>query len=165
MSRSSNMASNKLDSEEEIDLEENSNEENQPSSSTMNMERKRAKPHIYYYECDYQGCDQLFTRKWNMKQHVRTHTGETPFICEECGNEFKHSGILKTHRMYKHTKEKNFPCGDCNKRFTTKDNLKTHERVHSGETPLRCDKCTRSFKTHASLKAHRASHEKKLKEK
>jgi hypothetical protein len=68
------------------------------------------------HQCPYEGCPSRFEYPKDLIQHIRMHTGEKPYKCNECGH-----------------------------RSLTKSNLNVHMRTHTGEKPYKCPKCFSPF--------------------
>ncbi|XP_071076169.1 histone-lysine N-methyltransferase PRDM9 isoform X2 [Desmodus rotundus] len=89
--------------------------------------------------------------------HQRTHSGEKPHVCRECGRGFTYKSVLITHQRT-HSGEKPYVCRECGGGFTCKSNLITHQRTHSGEKPYVCRECGRGFTQKSVLIRHQRTH-------
>jgi len=132
---------NKSNSFCENDNDENSSlilgaEENYENSDQNDTQARRGRPKLDTIKClistasesksaiRCHTCNRVFPREKSLQAHIRTHTGEKPYICNFAG---------------------------CTKRFTQSGQLRTHQRLHTGEKPFACryQGCDNRF-THAN---------------
>jgi hypothetical protein len=99
---------------------------------------KRIQKHPATFQCTL--CPKRFTRAYNLRSHLRTHTDERPFVCTVCGKAFARQHDRKRHEGL-HSGEKKFVCkGDlkaggqwgCGRRFARADALGRHFRSEAG---------------------------------
>ncbi|KAI8366012.1 uncharacterized protein BYT42DRAFT_505543 [Radiomyces spectabilis] len=89
---------------------------------------------VYY--CEWKDCprhDKPFMKRHKMQNHMRTHTGERPFVCTFSG---------------------------CAKRFSRPDSLNTHIKIHSNIRPYICPfgNCSKAYFHSRSLRKHTRTH-------
>ena len=92
---------------------------------------------------------------------MRTHTGECPFCCDECGNTYPYSSSLYVHCKVVHEGRQRlemgcFLCVICNKAFSTRNYLDVHHQTHTGEKTFICTICNHAFSQRTSLINHTA---------
>lgn len=104
-------------------------------------------------------CKKGFTVKANMETHERTvHHGLKPFACQFCGKQFGWESGCRWHIRTTHLGQTPLHCDICGKRFASKGNYRTHRRRHTGEKPYACDVCEKRFAVSSNLKYHRRIH-------
>ncbi|KAI9934155.1 hypothetical protein ASPWEDRAFT_50154 [Aspergillus wentii DTO 134E9] len=104
----------------------------------VTTDAKRVQKHPATFQCHL--CPKRFTRAYNLRSHLRTHTDERPFVCTVCGKAFARQHDRKRHEGL-HSGEKKFVCrGDlshgaqwgCGRRFARADALGRHFRSEAG---------------------------------
>ncbi|KAF2735193.1 hypothetical protein EJ04DRAFT_395103, partial [Polyplosphaeria fusca] len=90
-------------------------------------------------------CPKKFTRAYNLRSHLGTHTDERPFVCAVCGKAFARQHDQKRHEGL-HSAEKMFICkgilrnGEgwgCHRRFARAHTLGRHFRSKFGQACIR----------------------------
>jgi hypothetical protein len=67
-----------------------------PERTTSNgAESRRQQKHPATFQCTL--CPKRFTRAYNLRSHLRTHTDERPFVCTVCGKAFARQHDRKRH--------------------------------------------------------------------
>jgi hypothetical protein len=114
-------------------------DEPEPDTATQSRTQK----HPATFQCTL--CPRRFTRAYNLRSHLRTHTDERPFVCSVCGKGFARQHDRKRHEGL-HAGEKNFVCRGnlkdgnhwgCDRRFARAEALGRHMRSEGGRACIR----------------------------
>uniref|UniRef100_A0A674N9Q2 Zinc finger protein 341 n=1 Tax=Takifugu rubripes TaxID=31033 RepID=A0A674N9Q2_TAKRU len=118
-------------------------------------------------KCNY--CDKVFSKNFDLQQHIRSHTGEKPFQCIVCGRPFAQKSNVKkhmqTHKVNKHSliyfhmtliAEFHPP--------VQMESIQSHpgqantKQIVVIDSSYQCQFCASKFKTYFQLKSHLTQH-------
>ncbi|KIK67221.1 hypothetical protein GYMLUDRAFT_37299 [Collybiopsis luxurians FD-317 M1] len=82
------------------------------------------------FACPVPGCGSTFTRRFNLRGHLRSHTEERPFVCDwpGCNKGFARQHDCKRHQALHTNKPQSNICQGCKKTFSRLDALNRHLR-------------------------------------
>ena len=88
-------------------------------------------------------CGMAFKKMDYITKHIRTHTGDRPYICVTCDKHFTQKNDLTSELS--HLDVRPFACGVCGMCFGRSCALVRHMRSHSGEKPHACATCGKAY--------------------
>ncbi|XP_063630797.1 putative zinc finger protein 730 [Cydia splendana] len=123
------------------------------SSATLT---KHVRKHYHCYRCKL--CSYETTELWSALSHSQgKHSGdeEGSIHCKKCSYVAKCREDLEAHTNSQHY----LVCKECGEKFKGSHTLKTHKRrIHASVREHACDTCSRTFRSRGRLEAHAAAH-------
>ncbi|KII92744.1 hypothetical protein PLICRDRAFT_483543 [Plicaturopsis crispa FD-325 SS-3] len=86
-----------------------------------------------HFMCPVPGCGSTFTRRFNLRGHLRSHTEDRPYVCEwpGCDKSFARQHDCKRHQTLHSAKSQANVCQGCRKAFSRLDALNRHREPHA----------------------------------
>ncbi|KAF7977735.1 hypothetical protein HWV62_40601 [Athelia sp. TMB] len=104
------------------------------ATQAASASRRRNEAH---FSCPVPGCGSTFTRRFNLRGHLRSHTEERPYVCDvkDCGKGFARQHDCKRHQALHSTKSQANLCPGCKKTFSRLDALNRHRKSYPRRPP------------------------------
>ncbi|KAJ7747336.1 hypothetical protein B0H16DRAFT_1555614 [Mycena metata] len=101
------------------------------ATQAASASRRRNEAH---FVCPVPGCGSTFTRRFNLRGHLRSHTEERPYVCDwpNCKKGFARQHDCKRHTALHTAKSQTNVCVGCKKTFSRLDALNRHLRSDGG---------------------------------
>lgn len=114
-------------------------------------------------------CGRTLKKKYNLEEHLKTHSRRSLFKCTVCSKKFTRINNLRQHfnsihpgkkvnwklENSVHQPESGYECFMCKKLFTKRHNLHTHMQLHSNDSrKYKCDFCGLNCSRNFNLKRH-----------
>ena len=97
-------------------------------------------------------CGKSFTRQESLLRHMRMHTGQFKFYCDQCRKGFADKTHYNEH-LRKHEGLK-YHCDYCSKPFVGKKACRYHLSVHTGKYRFLCENCNEGFNEQKAYSNH-----------
>ncbi|XP_063957309.1 zinc finger protein 814-like [Lytechinus pictus] len=89
----------------------------------------------------------------HFRRHLRCHSEERPYKCDQCPLAFRDANSLNCHLPI-HKEERDYLCEDCGMAFKRPINLRMHRKVHSDKM-FSCDECDYKCRRRNTLQNHK----------
>lgn len=130
------------------------------ASKSVHVKRVHCPNRPLRFKCHF--CPKRCYDKGDLAHHLRTHTGEKAYKCNDCGKDFGTNAGLKRHFITIHTSDRPYECKVCSRRFKLPGNFNAHKKIHDqngGQLPFPCTVCNVRFRTRILLENHLLTHQ------
>ncbi|KAJ7217875.1 hypothetical protein GGX14DRAFT_438712 [Mycena pura] len=103
-------------------------EKQQVTTSATQLASASRRRNEAHFVCPVPGCGSTFTRRFNLRGHLRSHTEERPYVCDwpNCKKGFARQHDCKRHQALHTAKSQTNVCIGCKKTFSRLDALNRH---------------------------------------
>ena len=113
----------------------------------------KAKHEKMYSEEKSNKCHFASAQAGNLKDHLKTHSGEKTNKCNQCQYASFYASHLRTH-LKTHSGERANKCNQCEYASSQASHLRTHLKTHSGEKTNKCNQCEYASSQASNLRTH-----------
>jgi uncharacterized Zn-finger protein len=100
----------------------------QPSQQPSTQGQQQQPQQQQLIKCPHEDCPKTFSRLYNLKAHLRSHSPARPYQCPMCPRSFSRKHDLQRH-IRVHTGVKPYQCPCCRKAFARTDALRRHFKM------------------------------------